>query len=67
MTISQAKEYGVKDGDIVKVRVPGERGLIFENVLIRSNERCGLEMHIDLEEGNAAGCKNGDMLEIIKD
>ncbi|MGN8913437.1 phosphate propanoyltransferase [Anaerofustis butyriciformans] len=67
MTIPQAKEYGVKDGDIVKVRVPGERGLIFENVLIRSNERCGLEMHIDIEEGNAAGCKNGDMLEIIRD
>lgn len=66
MTPAQANEYGVKDGEIVKVKVPGERGLIFDNVLIRSNDRCGLEMHIDIEEGNAAGCKNGDMLEIIK-
>ncbi len=25
-----------------------------------------LEMHVDIEEGNAAGAKNGDLVELIK-
>ena len=37
-----------------------------ENVLIRSGETHALEMHVDIEEGNAAGVKNGDLVEIIK-
>lgn len=61
-----AKDFGVKDGDSVKVRVSGERGLIFENVTARVSPKYSLEMHVDLEEGNAAGASNGDMVEIIK-
>ena len=61
-----AEELGVKDKDMVKVKVEGERGLVFENVLIRVHETYALEFHVDVEEGNAAMLKNKQMLEIIK-
>ncbi|HHV26021.1 phosphate propanoyltransferase [Anaerosalibacter bizertensis] len=66
MHTDEAKEYGVKDGDIVSVKIDGIRGLTFHNVLVRSGEGHKLEMHVDMEEGNAAGVKNGDLVEIIK-
>ncbi len=66
MHTTDGEEFGVKDNEIVKVKVEGPRGLIFENVLVRVNKAYALEMHVDLEEGNAAGINNGDMVEIIK-
>ncbi len=67
MHTSDAEEYGVKDKDRVKIRVNGDRGLIFENVLVRVHKDYALEMHIDVDEGNAAAVKNGDMVELIKE
>lgn len=66
MHTSDAEKAGVKDKDEVSVKVEGKRGLIFNNVLIRVNDAYALEMHLDLDEGNAAQIKNGDLLEIIK-
>ncbi len=66
MHTDDAKEYGVEDKDRVKIKVGGERGLVFENVLVRVNPTYALEMHVDVDEGNAAGIKNGDMVELIK-
>ena len=66
MHTSDAERFGVEDKDIVNVRVKGPRGLIFENVLVRAHEDFALEMHVDIEEGNACGLKNGDLVELIK-
>lgn len=65
MSNEDAAKFGVKDKDIVKVRTEGPRGLIFENVLVRVKDSFKLEMHVDMEEGNAAGVKNGDLVELI--
>ena len=65
MHTSDAEEFGIKDGDTVMVKVDGDRGMIFDNVLARVNENFALEMHVDIEEGNAAGIRNGDMVEIV--
>jgi putative phosphotransacetylase len=54
------------DGDYVQVKVDGPRGVIFSNVLIRVSPKYKLEMHIDLDEANAANLKNGQLGEIIK-
>ncbi|MGI6703049.1 MAG: phosphate propanoyltransferase [Clostridia bacterium] len=62
-----AKAFGVEDFQRVKVRVEGMRGLVFENVLIRVSPTFALDMHIDIEEGNAAGIGNGAMVEVITD
>lgn len=65
MHTSDAATFGVKDKDEVSVKVEGKRGVIFENVLVRVHETYALEMHIDVEEGNAAGVKNGDRLAVL--
>jgi putative phosphotransacetylase len=66
MHTTDGEKFGVKDGDIVKVKTEGMRAVIFENVLVRVKENFALEMHVDIEEGNAAGVKNGDLVELIK-
>src|SRR5690554_3062012 len=66
MHTDDAEKFGVEDKDIVQVKIDGPRGLIFENVLVRVNPAYALEMHVDVEEGNASGIKNGQMVEIIK-
>lgn len=52
-----AAEWGVKKDDIVKVRIETEeRSLIFDDVVVRTNpEDSDTIMHIDTDEGNAAG------------
>lgn len=66
MSIKEAEEFGLKDKDIVDVETDGIRGVIFKNVLVRSGENYALDMHIDFEEGNAAGVKNEQVVRIIK-
>lgn len=65
-TPEQAAALGVKDGESVSVSVEGERGLIFREVLVRVRSDFALEMHVDIDEANAAGLKNGDMVTLLK-
>jgi len=56
----EAALMGVKDGDEVAVEIPaGDQGLVFYNVLIRTHPDFHAEMHIDTDEGNAAGVTDG--------
>jgi len=54
MTPEDADNYGVKDRDIVMVRLDGERKLIFGDVMVRVHPDYKLEMHLDTDEANAA-------------
>ncbi|SDT47580.1 putative phosphotransacetylase [Paenibacillaceae bacterium GAS479] len=62
---SDAANWGIEDQQLLKVRVGGERGVVFENVVARVHETFALDMHIDTDEANAAGVKNGDTAEVI--
>lgn len=66
MHTSDAEAYGVKDKEMVQVRVGGDRGVIFNNVLVRVRDDFALEMHVDTDEANAAMLRNGDEVEIVK-
>lgn len=66
MSIQEAAMFGLKNGDIVSVKKAGEREIIFGNVPVRAGDAHALEMHIDTDEANAAMCKNGDLVEVIK-
>lgn len=65
MHTDDALAFGVSNGDFVQVKVDGPRGIIFSNVLIRVSPKYRLEMHIDLDEANAASLKNGQLGEIV--
>lgn len=66
LTPSQAAEAGVKDKDVVSMKVEGERGLVFDNVLVRSGDAHEREFHLDTDEGNAAGLGGNSVSEILK-
>ena len=65
-SLDEAKEYGVKNGDIVSVKVDGDKGGIMHNVLCVVDFNHKLEMHIDNDDANAFLLKQGDIVEIIK-
>ena len=60
-----SEPLGITNGQMVSVRTGGERSVTFHNVLVRVHKGTRAEMHIDMEEGNAAGLKNGDVGEIV--
>ncbi|UHA73862.1 phosphate propanoyltransferase [Paenibacillus sp. 481] len=62
---SDAEKWGIQDKQQLRVRVGGDRGVVFENVIARVHATFALDMHIDTDEANAAGVKNGDTAEII--
>ena len=66
MNEKDVKFFGVKNNDLVSVKVSGIRGGIFNNVRIKEDTSYVLEMHIDRDEANAFDIKNNDLVEIIK-
>ena len=58
---------GYKNGEIVKVETYGERKIIMCNVVLRVSDKMAKEMHIDVDEANAAGLKNDDYVKIIRE
>jgi acetate kinase len=54
-----ALKFGLRDKFKVRIRVEGQRELVFGDVLIRINPSYKLAMHIDTDEANAANIKNG--------
>jgi len=65
-TPKDAEKFGVSDKQIVKVKVDGERSLIFDEVVIRVNPDFATYMHVDYDELNAAALSgtnfNGEIL-----
>jgi acetate kinase len=59
MTPEDALRYGVRDKSVVRVRVHGDRELVFGDVLVRVSPSYKLAMHIDTDEGNAAHVQTG--------
>lgn len=57
LTPEDADTYGVKDGQVVSVKVDTEeRSLVFGDVVCRVRSTFATAMHIDTDESNAAGC-----------
>lgn len=66
MTPADAEAFGVKDKDVVSVKLDTERALTFSNVVVRVSDNFALAMHIDTDESNAA-CAAGTVYgEVIK-
>ncbi len=57
----EAEVFGIKNMEYVKIKVgkPPRDGVI--NVLCRVRDDMKLECHLDTDEGNALGVKNGDL------
>ena len=61
-----AKRFNVEDKEVVKLKIEGERSLIFDEVVVRVSPNFNTAVHIDYDEANACGFVNGDRATIIK-
>ncbi len=66
MGVEDGKKFGVKDGDFVTIDALGERRTRFYDVQVRVDESFCLEMHLDTDDANAAGLKNGSRVQVAK-
>jgi putative phosphotransacetylase len=55
VTPEDAEAHGLKNQDIVSVRVEGARALTFGEVVVRVSPKFRTRMHLDFDEMNAAG------------
>ena len=51
----EAKKLNLKNEELVSVKIKGKRAVIFDNVKVRTDKNFRLCMHLDTDEGNAAG------------
>ena len=65
MSPDQAEKFGVSDKQMIAVSFPGKRAGILDEVMVRVNPKYSLDMHLDTDEGNALGLKNGDLGKIL--
>lgn len=66
MTPADAERLGVHDHDVVRVAIDGNRSVVFGNVVIRVANDYRLELHLDTDEGNAAGVEAGTMARVLR-
>jgi len=55
-----AEQFALRDGMEIDVQINGQRGGILSHVRVRVSADAVLEMHIDVEEANGFGLRNGD-------
>jgi len=67
MNPKEAEYLGLRNGDMVKLRVGGPTAVTFEHVVVRVDKGLHLEVHLDTDEGNVADIGCGQEVEIIKD
>ena len=67
MSPADAAAFGVKDGDYIDVDATcGTRKSRWFDVQIRVRDDFRLEMHVDTDDANSAGLKNGNTVKVVK-
>lgn len=65
LTPEFAASLNLSDNDYVDVVIDGVKPTKFYDVQIRVREDFNVEMHIDTDDANSSGLKNGDVVHII--
>ena len=65
MTPEDAKHFGVKDKQIVRLQTFTDRPVVFEDVAVRVSPDFASFVHLDYDEANACGFADGDFGRII--
>ncbi len=66
LTPEYAMANDIKDNDYVDVEVEGIKPTRFYDVQVRVRDDFNAEMHIDTDDANSTGLKNGAVVKIIK-
>ena len=63
---TDARQWGFSDGDMLDVRSgSGSRAITYHGVLVRAGPAYATELHLDVDEANAAALKTGDRATIV--
>ena len=65
MTPEDAKHFHVSDKQIVSLKTFTDRPLVFEDVLVRVSPDFATTVHLDYDEANACGFRQGDLGRIL--
>jgi putative phosphotransacetylase len=65
MTNKDAERFQIKNGELCKVRISGEKSTVYENVLVRINDNWKLQIHLDTDDANAANVREDTFVEFI--
>lgn len=63
---TDAEYYGVKNGDMMKLRVESSCPVTFDDIICRVDPAVKLEVHVDTDEGNASDLANARHVELYK-
>lgn len=67
MNHRDAERYGVKNGDLLKLRIESPQcTVVLEDLLVRADGTSKLEVHIDTDEGNACYLDGATKVELLK-
>jgi putative phosphotransacetylase len=66
MNPREAEHHGVKQGDVMKLRVGGDAAVTFERVHVRVDAHSVLDVHMDTDEANACGLVHARHIELFK-
>jgi putative phosphotransacetylase len=66
ITTELAKKYNLKNNQKVSCEIKGERGLVFDNIVVRVDKLAALTVHLDTDEGNAGGLSQKAIGQILK-
>jgi putative phosphotransacetylase len=66
MNPDEAAYFGVKHKDMMKLRVGGDAGLVFNRVHVRVDPTTRLNVHMDTDEANACGLHLTNDFELLK-
>jgi putative phosphotransacetylase len=62
---ADAAVLGVKEGDLVDCAIDGPRPTTYRGVLVRLKQGWLAEIHLDTDEANASGVRNGQMVRLV--
>ncbi len=66
VTPEDARRFGIKDNDVLKIKVFADRPLIFDDIYARISEKFSTAVHIDYDEANACGFRADTVGIIVK-
>ncbi len=67
MHVRDAERFGVQNGDTMHLRVRSPLcSVLFEDLLVRADDRSKLEVHIDTDEGNACNLDAATEVELLR-
>ena len=64
---SEGAELGIRDGERVDLYLQGEnKAMILQDVVVRVNDGCAMDIHLDTDEANAARVPAGGKALLVK-